>query len=82
MLSRIIIIGFLAVIAWCLVSAFYFLIRDKGQGKRTLWRLTWRVALSMVLFVSLYIAFVFGWIKPGTPGPIGLKPPVEKTGGH
>lgn len=82
MLPRIVIIALLAVIAWCLVSAFYFLIRDKGHGKRALWRLTWRIALSMVLFVSLYIAFVFGWVKPSTPGPIGLKPPVESTGGH
>lgn len=79
MLSRIVIILFLVAIAWCLVSAFWFLIRDKGEGERTVRRLTWRIGLSLVLFLALYLSFLMGWIKPSTPGPIGLKPPAEET---
>ena len=61
------------------------LIRDKGEGDRTVWRLTWRVGLSLLLFVILYASFLMGWLKPGTPGPIGLMQPKvenpENSGG-
>lgn len=80
MLSKIVIIVFLLAIVWCLLSSFWYLIRDKGQGERTVWRLTWRVGLSLLLFVLLYVMFLMGWIEPSSPGPIGLKPP-ETTGG-
>lgn len=71
MLPKLIIIVFLLAIVWALVSAFWFLIRDKGEGERTVWRLTWRVGLSLVLLVMLYGMFLLGWLEPGR-GPIGL----------
>jgi hypothetical protein len=73
-LPKIIIIVFLAAIVWSLVSAFYFLVRDKGEGERTVWRLTWRIGLSLLLLVLLYVGFLLGWLEPGR-GPIGLLPP-------
>ena len=81
MASKVIIILFLLAIGWSLVSAFWFLIKDKGEGDRTVWRLTWRIGLSLVLFVFLYLSFLFGWIEPSSRGPIGLKPPAEESAG-
>lgn len=81
MISKIIIIAFLIAIIWCLVSSFWFLIQDKGEGDRVVWRLTWRIGLSMVLFVLLFVAYQLGWVKPSTPGPIGLKPPAGAVSG-
>ncbi len=78
MASKFVIILFLAAILWCLVSAFWFLVRDKGQGERTVWRLTWRVGLSLILFVMLYVSFLMGWIEP-SGGPIGRMPQAEQS---
>lgn len=78
MLSKIIIIAFLLAIAWTLLSSFYFLVRDKGEGKRAVRRLTWRVGLSLVLFLLLYVFFRLGWVEPSSRGPIGLKPGTEQ----
>ena len=74
MLSKIIVLLVLLVIVWCLLSSFYYLIKEKGQGQNTLKHLTWRVGLSFVLFGMLYLFFYLGWIEPSTPGPFGLKP--------
>ena len=73
MAAKLTIIAFLIAIVWLLFSAFYFLIREKGQGDRTVWRLTWRVCLSLLLLALLYGGFLLGWLEPGR-GPIGLKP--------
>ncbi len=78
MLSKIIIIVFLLAIVWTLLSSFYFLVRDKGEGKRAVRRLTWRVSLSLVLFLLLYLFFRLGWIEPSSRGPIGLQPETEQ----
>lgn len=75
LLFKIVIIVFLIAIVWLLISAFYFLIREKGEGQRTVWRLTWRVGLSLVLFVILYASYLMGWMQPGR-GPIGLRTPA------
>ena len=66
-------------IVYTLASSFYFLMVDKGQGKRTVRRLSWRIGLSLVMFLMLYVFHLMGWIKPARQGPIGLKPPVEQT---
>lgn len=63
-LYRIIIIAFLLVIVGSLVSALYFLVKDKGQSDRTLKALTVRVSLSVGLFLLLMAGFYFGIIPP------------------
>lgn len=63
-LYRIIIIAFLLVIVGSLVSALYFLVKDKGQSDRTLKALTLRVSLSVGLFLLLMAGFYFGIIPP------------------
>ncbi|NIM68921.1 MAG: twin transmembrane helix small protein [Xanthomonadales bacterium] len=76
MLPRAVIILFLLAIAYTLGSAFYYLIRDKGRGSRAVRQLSWRIGLSMLLFLMLYGAFLLGWLKPGSAGPIGHARPA------
>ena len=61
---KIVVILFLVFIVGSLFSALYFLIRDKGQGSRTVRALTLRVTLSVVLFALLMLGYYFGFI-PG-----------------
>lgn len=52
------------VILGALGSSLLFLIKDEGKSNRTVKALTWRIALSLSLFIFLFIAFSMGWIKP------------------
>lgn len=45
-------------------SALYFLVHDKNQSDRIVKALTWRIGLSIFLFILLFVAFAFGWITP------------------
>lgn len=63
-----IIILFLILIFFSLGSALYFLMQDKSSSVRQVKALTWRIALSCILFILLIIAFALGWISPH---PIG-----------
>lgn len=51
-------------IVYALGSALYFLVHDKGNTDRTVKALTWRIGLSILLFVILMIAYSLGWITP------------------
>jgi hypothetical protein len=59
---KIIVILFLVFIVASLGSALYFLIKDKGQGERTVKALTVRVVLSVVLFALLMLGIYSGLI--------------------
>ena len=59
---KILVILFAIFIVASLFSALFFLIRDKGQGERTVRALTVRVALSVVLFALLMLSYHFGII--------------------
>lgn len=48
-------------------SALYFLVHDKNRSDRIVKALTWRIALSIFLFILLFVAFAFGWITPHSP---------------
>ena len=69
MLAKAVIIVFLIVILYSLGSAFVFMVRDKGEGERTLHRLMWRIGFSLFLLLLLYVMFLLGWIEP-SGGPI------------
>ena len=71
MLVKAVIVILLLVILFALGSSFYFMVRDAGEGTRTLRRLAWRVALSLILLAVLYGLFVQGWIEP-SGGPINM----------
>ncbi len=67
MLSKILILTMLALILASLFSALVYLIKDKGQGERTVKALTLRIALSIGLFILLLVSFKLGLI--GQPHP-------------
>jgi len=64
MLIKIVVLVMLALILVSLFSALVFLFKDKGHGRRTAQALTWRIALSMTLFLLLMAGFHFGIIPP------------------
>ena len=64
MLVKTIIILVMLIILFALGSGMVFLVRDEGKTKRTVKALTWRIGLSLVLFLFLFLAFLMGWIKP------------------
>ncbi len=64
MFTKIIILIVMLIIISSLASGLIFLVRDKGQSKRSVKALTWRIALSVGLFVFLFLAFKFQWITP------------------
>ncbi len=68
---KILIILFLIVILYSLASSFWYLVKDKGQGDRTVRRLTWRIGLSLLLFLLLWVGYQMGWIEP-TSGPVRI----------
>ena len=54
----------LLVILASLSSALVFLVRDQGKTGRVVRALTWRVGLSIGLFLLLLLAGWMGWIEP------------------
>lgn len=70
MIAKIVVIAMLCIILYALASSFWFLIRDQGKGQRTVRRLTWRVGLSLVLFLLIMLAVYMGWLKPGMHAPV------------
>lgn len=64
MLTKILIIFVMLIIIAALGSGLFFLVRDAGTSKRTVKALTWRIALSLSLFIFLFFAFKLHWINP------------------
>jgi FtsH-binding integral membrane protein len=61
---RYVVIAFIVLILASLFSGLFFLIRDQGRSKRTVKALTWRVGLSLALFLLLLAGYYYGLIKP------------------
>jgi hypothetical protein len=79
MAIKIFIILGLLLILYSLGSALIFLVKDHGEGDRTVKRLTWRIALSLVLFLALWAAYQMGYIEPTGPRPSpGTSPDSRK----
>lgn len=58
------IIALLGFIFFSLGSALYFLVKDPAKSTRVVKALSWRIGLSIVLFLLLMLAFMMGWITP------------------
>jgi hypothetical protein len=54
----------LAAIIISLGSGLFHLVKDEGQSKRMVNALTVRIALSVLLFILLFISWRFGLIEP------------------
>ena len=65
------IIALLFFILFSLGSALFFLVKDPSKSTRVVKALTWRISLSLILFLLLMVAAAFGWITPNTVLPGG-----------
>lgn len=68
MLAKFLIILALIFIIGSLGSALIYLLSHKDGGQRTYQALTWRIALSIGLFICLIIAGKLGIIQPNSLG--------------
>lgn len=59
----VVIVAFVLIFA-SLASALVFMMRDKGRSDRTVQALALRVGFSILLFVSILVAYKLGWIQP------------------
>jgi len=64
MLAKSIVIVILIGILASLASAVIFMIRDKGQGTRTVRVLSIRIGISIALVILLYVLASLGYIQP------------------
>ena len=64
MLTKTIVVLLLIGIFASLGSALFFMMRSKEPNKRTVKALTFRIGLSIGLFILLFIGYGFGWIEP------------------
>ena len=71
----IIVLAFIGIVA-SLASGLYYLVNDKGDSRRTLRALTWRIGLSVGLFAFLMILIGLGVIEPHGLYP---EPPAAAT---
>ena len=62
---RIIILLLLLGIIVSLGSGLMHLTRGKGDSGKLATALTWRIGLSLALFVALIVAGAMGWVEPG-----------------
>jgi hypothetical protein len=67
-LGRLIIIAVLVTIVAFLGSALFQMARGQGDSQKMLRALTWRIGLSVGLFVVLLVLWRMGIIRPHT-GP-------------
>lgn len=44
--------------------ALYYMMVDKGEGTRTVWALTRRIAISCLLIGLIILSWAMGWVQP------------------
>ena len=54
----------LLVIVGSLGSALFYLLRDRTRSPRTVKALTFRIGLSIGLFILLLLGYAAGWLQP------------------
>lgn len=58
----------LLVVIFSLGQALYFMMTDKDDDKRTVWALTRRIGLSIVLIGMVAFGIWMGWLQPHDVG--------------
>lgn len=64
MFTKTIILITMLCILVSLATGLVFLVRDEGKTKRTVKALSWRIVISLALFLFLFLAFSLEWITP------------------
>lgn len=75
MLKILIILIFLTIVV-SLGTALYHLIKHKETSAKTVKALTYRISISLALFIALSIAFMTGIIQPSG---IGMQMQLQKA---
>jgi multisubunit Na+/H+ antiporter MnhB subunit len=65
--KALIIICLIGIVA-SLATGLFHLVNDKGESKRMVRALTVRIALSVALFILLFLAWYLGLIQPHQAG--------------
>lgn len=68
-LFKLLIFALLIAIFISLTGGLFFLAKDQGKTKRTMYSLTVRVALSVSLFILLIIGYLTGLLQPHGMAP-------------
>jgi hypothetical protein len=63
-LFKTVIVILLLVVLFSLFQALFFLIKDDSKSDRMLKALTWRIGLSVFIFILLLIGQAVGLIQP------------------
>lgn len=64
-LAKVLVLLVFVAILGSLASGLFYLFKDDSSSKRTVKALTWRIGLSVGLFILLFIAYAAGLIEPG-----------------
>lgn len=63
-IKLLILLAFVAILA-SLASGLVYLFKDDHDSRRVVKALTWRIGLSVALFIVLLLAYAMGWVEPG-----------------
>ena len=63
-LFKLFILVLILTIGASLASGLFFLVKDEKESNRLVTSLSFRIMLSIILFISLIIGYNFGWIQP------------------
>lgn len=64
MIIHVILVVLFLIVVGFLFQALFFLARDRGNSKRTVKALSWRIGLSVLLFVLVIVLWAAGLLKP------------------
>lgn len=64
LIKLLILVAFVAIIA-SLASGLVYLFKDDHDSRRVVKALTWRIGLSVAMFLVLLLAYALGFIEPG-----------------
>jgi formate/nitrite transporter FocA (FNT family) len=65
---KLLVLAIVAGILYSLGSSLYHLSAAKGDPQKLLRTLTWRIGLSVALFLLLFVAWYLGLIRPHALG--------------
>lgn len=70
MLFKILIIFLFLTVLYNLGIGLFYMMKDKGRSDKTVKALTWRIGLSVLAFLLLFLGYAAGLIQPHgiTPG--------------
>ena len=68
MFAKIFVVLVLLVIFTSLGNAMFHLVKGHSDDKKMVKALSWRIGLSLALFVLLFVGFALGLITPHAPG--------------